>query len=244
MRFAPVRRTYNVDLYCENVLTINRNATKSSVIGCLEMRPEITPPGLFFFREVSKMRVVFLDADDVRVRFEAACSRLGEGDARRAFSMALNKEGRKSFTAMRRALSLQSSIPRGAVNAAMRFKGATRATLSTTTAGTGRHLPLSFFGAKQFSYGVRAKIWGRAQTFRSAFVVNRYGHGAFKRKGKARFPIGQLWGPAVPVEMLRDEAYAAWTDQHPRVLRESERLIALMLTGAGFRGAQRNRSAA
>ena len=76
------------------------------------------------------MRIVFLDADDVRIRFEAACSRLGEGDARRAFSMALNKEGRKSFTTMRRALSQQSSIPRGAVNAAMRFKGATPTTLS------------------------------------------------------------------------------------------------------------------
>ncbi len=37
------------------------------------------------------MRIVFLDADDVRIRFEAACKRLGEGDARRAFSMALNK---------------------------------------------------------------------------------------------------------------------------------------------------------
>ena len=104
------------------------------------------------------MRIVFLDADDVRTRFEAACKRLGDGDARRAFSMALNKEGRKSFTAMRRALSQQSSIPRGAVNAAIRFKGATPATLSTTTSGSGRHLPLSSFGAKQFSYGVRARI--------------------------------------------------------------------------------------
>jgi hypothetical protein len=91
---------------------------------------------------------------------------------------------------------------------------------------------------------VRAKIWGKAQSFRSAFVVKRHGGGVFKRTGKARFPIEQLWGPAVPVEMLRDEAYAAWTDQHPRVLTESARLIALMLTGAGFRGLPRNRSAA
>ena len=115
----------------------------------------------------------------------------------------------------------QSSIPRGAVNAATRFKSATRATMSTVTSGTGRHLPLSFFGAKQFSYGVRAKIWGRAQTFRSAFVVKRYGGGVFKRTGKARFPIEQLWGPAVPVEMMRDEAFAAWQAQHPRILTES-----------------------
>jgi hypothetical protein len=190
------------------------------------------------------MRVRFLEADDIRIRFEAACLRMGEGEARRAFSMAMNKEGRKSFTHLRRSLTQQSCIPRGAVNAATRFQSSTRATMSTVTSGTGRHLPLSFFGAKQFSYGVRAKIWGKAQSFRSAFVVKRYGGGVFKRTGKARFPIEQLWGPAVPVEMLRDEAYAAWADQHPRVLKESARLIALMLTGAGFRGAQRNRSAA
>ena len=190
------------------------------------------------------MRVQFLEADDLRIRFEAACTRLGEGEARRAFSMALNKEGRKSFTQLRRSLSVQSSIPRGAVSAATRFKSASRSTMFTVTSGTGRHLPLSFFGPKQFSYGVRAKIWGRAQTFRSAFVVKRYGGGVFKRTGRARFPIEQLWGPAVPVEMLRNEAYAAWTDQHPRVLKESARLIALMTTGAGFRGLPRNRSPA
>jgi hypothetical protein len=182
------------------------------------------------------MRVRFLEADDVRIRFEAACNRLGEGEARRAFSMALNKEGRKSFTQLRRSLSNQSSIPRGAVNAATRFKSASRSTMATVTSGTGRHLPLSFFGTKQFSYGVRAKIWGKAQTFRSAFVVKRYGGGVFKRTGKARFPIEQLWGPAVPVEMLRDEAHAAWQEQHPRILTESSRLIALMLSGAGLRG--------
>jgi hypothetical protein len=138
------------------------------------------------------MRVQFLEADDVRTRFEAACTRLGESDARRAFSMALNKEGRKSFTQLRRSLTQQSSIPRGAVNAATRFKSATRATMSTVTSGTGRHLPLSFFGAKQFSYGVRAKIWGRAQTFRSAFVVKRYGGGVFKRTGKGRYALAVL----------------------------------------------------
>jgi len=185
------------------------------------------------------MRVRFLEGDDVRIRFEATCNRLGEGEARRAFSMALNKEGRKSFTQLRRSLSQQSSIPRGAVSASTRFKSASRSSMSTVTSGTGRHLPLSFFGAKQFSYGVRAKIWGRAQTFRSAFVVKRYGGGVFKRTGKARFRIEQLWGPAVPVEMLRDEAYAAWTDQHPRILTEASRLIALMVSGAGLRGRAR-----
>ena len=60
----------------------------------------------------------------------------------------------------------------------------------------------------------------------------------------ACFPIEQLWGPAVPVEMLRDEAHAAWTDQHPRVLRESERLIGLLLAGAQIGASPRKRKAA
>ena len=110
------------------------------------------------------MQVRFLEADDVCTRFQTACNRLGERDARRAFSMALNKEGRKSFTQLLWPLAQQSSIPRGAVNAATRFKTATRGTMATVTSGTGRHLPLSFFGAKQFSYGVRPKIWGGRKT--------------------------------------------------------------------------------
>ena len=173
------------------------------------------------------MRIVLTEPDDVRIRFEAACFRIGQGSARQAFSLALNKEGRKAFTAHRRALAEQSSIPRGAVTAAMKFKASTRSTLETRIIGTGRHLPLSVFGAKQFSYGVRAKVWGRAQTFRSAFVVGRFGGNVFKRTSNARFPIEQLWGPAVPVEMLRDEALAAWEAQHRKVLQEAQRLMAL-----------------
>ena len=178
------------------------------------------------------MRIVLTEADNVRIKFEAACFRIGEGSARQAFSLALNKEGRKAYTAHRRALAKQSSIPRDSVTAAMKFKGSTRATLETRIIGTGRHLPLSVFGAKQFSYGVRAKVWGRSQTYHSAFVVGRFDGNVFKRTGKARFPIEQLWGPAVPVEMLRDEALAAWEAQHGAVLGEAERLIGVMLSGA------------
>lgn len=184
------------------------------------------------------MRLVYLNADDVRVRFEAACRRVGAGTATRAFSMALNKEGRKAYTAHRRALVQQTSIPRSIVNSAMRFRSSTRSRLSTRIVGSGRHLPLSVFRARQFSYGVRAKIWGRTQVFRSAFMVRRYGNTVFKRVGKARLPIERLWGPAVPVEMLRDEALAAWQAQHGKVLYEAQRLIGLMLTGVkiGARG--------
>jgi hypothetical protein len=94
-----------------------------------------------------------------------------------------------------------------------------------------RHRPtpaaVGIWSQAVLSYGVRAKVWGRAQTYRSAFVVGRFGGNVFKRTSKARFPIEQLWGPAVPVEMLRDEALAAWKAQHGRVLQEAQRLMAL-----------------
>ena len=118
------------------------------------------------------MRFVFTEPDDVRGRFEAACFRIGEGSARQAFSLALNKEGRKAYTAHRRALAEQSSIPRGAVTATMKFKASTRATLETRIIGTGRHLPLSVFGARQFSYGVRPRSGdGRRPTDRPSSSV-------------------------------------------------------------------------
>ena len=115
-------------------------------------------------------------------------------------------------------------------------RAASRLKLETRIVGTGRHLPLSIFGAKQFSYGVRARVWGRAQIYRSAFVVDRFGGNVFKRTSKARFPIEQLWGPAVPVEMLRDEALAAWEAQRGAVLGEAQRLMAVMLNGTRIGG--------
>ena len=177
------------------------------------------------------MHLIVVDADATRIRFEAACHRLGDGEARRAFSMALNKEGRKAYTAHRRALVRQTSIPRPVVTAAMRFGSARSNRLETRITGTGRHLPLSMFKPRQFSYGVRAKIWGRAQTYRSAFLVKGFGNEAFKRVGKARLPIERLWGPAVPTEMLRDEAVAIWQDQMPAIDAEARRLIGLLLGG-------------
>jgi len=42
------------------------------------------------------MHLVVLDADATRISFEAACHRLGDGEARRAFSMASN--GRRTRT--------------------------------------------------------------------------------------------------------------------------------------------------
>jgi hypothetical protein len=41
----------------------------------------------------------------------------------------------------------------------------------------------------------------------------------------------RLWGPAVPTEMLRDEAVAVWQNQLPAVDAEAKRLVGLLLGG-------------
>jgi Prophage minor tail protein Z (GPZ) len=59
--------------------------------------------------------------------------------------------------------------------------------------------PIIDFNAVQTGVGVRAaKPWGKAQVFRSAFIANMGGHrGVYRRLGKARLPVRELWGPSV-----------------------------------------------
>lgn len=59
--------------------------------------------------------------------------------------------------------------------------------------------PLIDFKAVQNKTGVRAaKPWGKAQVFKSAFIAQAGGHrGVFRRVGKDRFPIKEMWGPSV-----------------------------------------------
>jgi hypothetical protein len=59
--------------------------------------------------------------------------------------------------------------------------------------------PLIDFKATQNKTGVRAaKPWGKAQVFKSAFIAQAGGHrGVFRRVGRDRFPIKEMWGPSV-----------------------------------------------
>ena len=187
------------------------------------------------------MRVRFLEADDVRIRFEAACTRLGEGEARRAFSMALNKEGRKSFTQLRR--SLPSSHPsRAARSRCDTFQSATRATMSTVTSGTGRHLPLVLLRREavllrcacedlgqgaDLPFGLRGEALRRrrVQAHRQGALSDRAAVGSVRAEGNAaRRSLCRMAGAA------------------PARPHGVSRLIALMLSGAGLGQAGGERS--
>ena len=151
------------------------------------------------------MQVVIKDLDQTRIRYEAMVQQVGEGAAALAFSRALNHEGRKTFTAVKRSLRKQTDIPPFMITASMAFKSSSQRNLRTIISGSGKELPLRLFNPSQFSYGVRAKVWGKHQTYRSAFIVAKYEGNVFHRTSKKRFPIQKMFGPSIPKEMVKDE---------------------------------------
>jgi hypothetical protein len=151
------------------------------------------------------VQIIIKDLDQTRIRYEAMVQQVGEGAAALAFSRALNHEGRKSFTAVKRALRKQTDVPPFMITASMTFRPSSKHHLRTIISGSGRELPLRLFKPSQFSYGVRARVWGRQQVYRSSFIVAKYGGNVFHRTSPKRFPIQKLFGPSIAKEMLKDE---------------------------------------
>lgn len=152
------------------------------------------------------MKLVIKDLDQTRVRYEAMIKAVGDRQAGVAFSRALNHEGRKSFTAVKRSLRKQTDIPPGIIAAAMQFKSSSQKNLRTIISGRGRELPLRLFRPRQFKYGVRAKVWGKHQTYPSNFIVAKLSGNVFHRTTRKRLPIQRTFGPSVPKEMVKDRS--------------------------------------
>jgi hypothetical protein len=127
----------------------------------------VRPPSPAGSLSAQPVQIIINDLDQTRLRYEAMVQRVGEGSAALAFSRALNHEGCKTFTAVKRTLRKQTDIPPFMITASMAFRSSSRHNLRTIITGSGKELPLSLFKPSQFSYGVRAKAWGRHQTYRS-----------------------------------------------------------------------------
>ncbi len=173
------------------------------------------------------MQVIFKELNHTRVYFEAAVTKLGDRLARQAFSRALNREGDKTRTKVRRALRTQTGIKAGKINAGVRTgQRASWGDLTYIIEGRGKELPLSEFGAKQFSYGVRAKPWNVSRRFSGAFMQ----HGmAYHRTSAARYPIEGMYGPSIAKEIVKDDTAATFKQAQPAVLAEATRQIAKVL---------------
>lgn len=186
-------------------------------------------------------KLVIHPLDEVATRYGDALLQMGRGKTQKVMGRALNYEGAKVFTSVRRAVREQSSIPTWVVWRAMRSRKASTkmgGSLEFAIIGRGRELSLRHFGPRQLAAGTRAKVWGRLQMYHEAFMgprpgmvsVKLGGH-VFTRTTSKRFPIKRLSGPSVPREMVRDQSRAVFEASIPNIADRVGKEIAAVLRG-------------
>ncbi len=130
-------------------------------------------------------------------------------NARTAMSRALNHEGNKGRTQVKRALVKQTGIKYGAVDKAMTTIRSMPTTLTYTLKARGDETNIAWFGGVQRGKGVSAAPWNKRRIFAHSFIVPRFGR-AYIRTSKNRLPIRGLYGPNLARELVKDSSAAAW----------------------------------
>ena len=121
------------------------------------------------------MQLIISGRDQVLAKYGNALAALGERRARTAMSRALNHEGDKGRTKVKRALVNQTGIKYGAVDKTMATVRATLATLTYTLKARGDETNIAWFGGAQRRKGVSAAPWNKRRIFRHAFIMPRFG---------------------------------------------------------------------
>lgn len=181
-------------------------------------------------------------------RFGNVLAALGAGKARVAFVRAINHQGDKANTTVKRVLVKQMNTKYKYIQSAFTRKRAwagaggasgdgTGAKLDYIIAAHGKELPLKFFYARQTRAGVSAAPLGRRQIFAKTFNTggvfpNRkkvFGGHVMIRESPNRFPVKKLYGPAVADQLVQGASLAAF-EQHAaglpdRLAHEIDRML-------------------
>lgn len=152
-------------------------------------------------------------------------------DLRRAMpkiaARAINRTGAKATTAVVRALTVQTGLPRKTIKRAVKSQRASDRQLAFALKTRGGNINLRFFKARETIAGVSAAVLGKRIVVPHAFMkAGRFpkrvrfdskGRGkgmdgnVFVRKGKARLPIeGGRSGVYIPEQMLEGQSLAAF----------------------------------
>jgi hypothetical protein len=156
-------------------------------------------------------------SDDILRNFGNQLGALGKGDAHKALAQAVNRVTTTVQGRVIRTIAKQSSIKSATVRRSIQrelVKPGSGKALEGKIIATGRPIPLDEFNARQLSWGVRAKVWGRVQRFPGTFIFagtyrsgKAVGNGhVFHRATRDSNPIEVLYGPSVPEEMVKDES--------------------------------------
>lgn len=160
----------------------------------------------------------------------APLSRMENGGALQAGCYAVNHTVAKAETSVKRALMSQTGLRSADIGKELKRYSASLGRPEASIKSDGPYHRLSEFAARQTTGGVSAAPWGERRVFPHTFFVPAYGGGVFRRQGKSRFPVEQLWGPAIPKEMVKDASLDAFdrvvaVDLPARMAHEWRRLM-------------------
>lgn len=170
-----------------------------------------------------------VEIDPVLNKYQSGIDRLSSGDQHKALARAVNRTTTMTRTQVIQATVKQSSIPRRIVAGSMdtrQVKPGGGGALQGMIIASGSPVPLKEFNAKQFGYGVKAKVWGKQMRFPGTFIwaghrnSGKYvgaGH-VFARLTSKSLPIEKQLGPSVPEEVVKDQSKAAFERTTAEVL--------------------------
>ncbi|OCC05129.1 hypothetical protein BA190_09440 [Labrys sp. WJW] len=111
---------------------------------------------------------------------EEFASRLSPERIKQGLSTAVNDTARQTRRKSVQVVRKESSLPTAVVERGLDIRPwSTPATLKATVVGSGRPINTKHFGAHQNAKGVGAVIWGKAQFYPHAFVVDSLGGNVF-----------------------------------------------------------------
>lgn len=164
--------------------------------------------------------------------------RLSRKRMNNALRNAVNDTGRQVMTHSARAVARAAGFKVSAAKKGFWLSRATPRNLEADVIARGKAQPLMAFGARQTKKGVTAKAWGKRKSYAGSFIATmRSGHkGVFTRKGKARLPVKELWGPSVPGTFAQEAVYAQADEMaHAALQTNIGRQIDRALYAAGYR---------
>ncbi len=161
------------------------------------------------------------DASQITRAAQALMDSLDPTTVKRAQYRAVVHGGGKVNTAVKRAVAAQTGLKARRVSQALSSQRRFAAG-EFRIIGRDSYTTLKEFAPVQGPDGVTASPWGRRTTFDGAFLATMPdgSQDAFRREGRARLPIEVLYGPAIPVEMVRDESASTFFTTADRAVLE------------------------
>lgn len=168
----------------------------------------------------------------LRVEFDpttvfAMCDALKPPGVHNVAALALNDTIRNAETTTVRLLKpLLAGLPAKEIRDALRIEPARPDHLEAVLVTSGKAIRMIEFNPQASrASGVQVNIGGKVETYRRAFIatVKNQHRGVFERKGRARLPIRELYGPSIPGMFLR-------TDVVPKVMATLSEMLLVNLS--------------